>query len=96
MVIREAFALGVPVIASDIGSIPDIIKHRVNGILFRPGDAEGLAASVREFFGNRELMEDMSRAARAEFDSRYTAEVNIRVLVDIYRAAIVNRQKGKG
>jgi glycosyltransferase involved in cell wall biosynthesis len=93
MVIREAFALGVPVIASSIGSVPDIIKEGVNGILFHPGKVNELAAAIKTLFGDRGMLCDMSRAARAEFDSKFTAEVNIRLLTDIYRAAILNRQK---
>ena len=42
LVIREAFLAGVPVVASRIGGIPEVIEDGVNGILFRPGDAEDL------------------------------------------------------
>jgi glycosyltransferase involved in cell wall biosynthesis len=94
MVIREAFALGVPVIASDIGSIPYIIKDGVNGILFKPGNAAGLAAAVGGFFSSPQGKRDMCVAARAEFDSRYTAEANIETLMDIYASAIKNKRGG--
>ena len=50
MVIREAFALGVPVAASRLGSMPDIVEDGKNGILFEPGDVENLLQKVKWFY----------------------------------------------
>jgi len=47
--IREAFAAGVPVVASDLGALPESVKGGVDGLLFRPGDAEDLARALRRF-----------------------------------------------
>ncbi len=46
MVVQEAFALGVPVAASKIGSLPYLITENKNGSLFMPGDAEGIISCV--------------------------------------------------
>lgn len=46
LVIHEAFAAGIPVVASDIGGIPELVRHEQNGLLFPPGDAEALASSL--------------------------------------------------
>lgn len=59
IVIREAFANGIPVIASDIGALPDAIRPEENGWLVAPGDAAGLAALLVE------LDADQARLRRA-------------------------------
>jgi glycosyltransferase involved in cell wall biosynthesis len=55
IVLREAFASGRPVIATKVGDIPEIIRHRHNGLLIEPGDPEALASAVNEFIYNAEL-----------------------------------------
>ena len=46
-IIREAFACGVPVLASDLGGMAEMVRHDRNGLLFAPGDADALAAQIR-------------------------------------------------
>ena len=46
-IIREAFAAGVPVIASDLGGMAEMVRDGVDGLLFPPGDARSLAACLR-------------------------------------------------
>jgi glycosyltransferase involved in cell wall biosynthesis len=53
IVAREAFACGVPVIASDIGALPEAIRPEENGWLVAPGDAAGLAALLQELSADR-------------------------------------------
>jgi glycosyltransferase involved in cell wall biosynthesis len=50
MTIYESFAIGLPVIGSDIGGIPELIKPGANGFLFEPKDADGLAATIQRLF----------------------------------------------
>ena len=46
IVIREAFAAGRPVLASDLGAMPESVRHDVDGLLFAPGDPDALAAAL--------------------------------------------------
>ncbi len=55
IVLREAFASGRPVIATKVGDIPEIIRHRENGLLIEPGNTQALASAILEFISNPEL-----------------------------------------
>jgi len=55
IVLREAFASGRPVVATKVGDIPEIIKHRQNGLLIEPGDSKALAAAILEFIRDPNL-----------------------------------------
>jgi GT2 family glycosyltransferase len=56
LVIREAFAAGVPVVASRIGGIPEVIADGVNGLLFEPGSVDDLARQLRRLIDEPELV----------------------------------------
>jgi glycosyltransferase involved in cell wall biosynthesis len=55
IVLREAFASGRPVIATKVGDIPEIVRHRENGLLIEPGDTQALASAILEFISDPEL-----------------------------------------
>jgi glycosyltransferase involved in cell wall biosynthesis len=82
--ILEAFACGVPVIASRLGAMQEIIADGRTGLHFTPGDAEDLAAKVAWAWTHPEEMRIMGPAARAEYEAKYTAERNYQALMDIY------------
>lgn len=83
LVPAEAHALGVPVLASDIGNVGAAVTDGVDGLHFAPGDAAGLAGAVR-----RLVQTPFDRAAiRAEARRRYGKEENYRALMEIYEAA---------
>jgi glycosyltransferase involved in cell wall biosynthesis len=93
MVIREAFALGVPVVASRLGSLPYLIEDGQNGLLFEPGNSKDLLRVLQKLWRQPEKLSAMGRKARADFDEKYTAAVNYEILMEIYRAAIEVRHK---
>jgi glycosyltransferase involved in cell wall biosynthesis len=87
MVIAEAYAVGLPVIASDLGSMSSLISHGRTGLHFRPGDPEDLAARVEWASTHPTELRRMREEARAEFEAKYTATRNYRSLIEIYRTA---------
>ena len=91
MVIREAFALGVPVAASRLGSMPDIVTDEENGVLFAPGDAKDLFEKVSSVWQKPGSLAVMGKNARKAFEERYTAERNYEMLMEIYRRARAHR-----
>lgn len=84
----EAYACGVPVIASRHGSLKELVHEGRTGLLFEPGDAAGLVKCIRWAQAHPEAMLDMGRAARAEYELRYTPQRNHEQLTAIYRRAI--------
>lgn len=84
----EAFACGLPVIASRLGALAELVRDGETGLLFEPGDAEDLAAKMRWAQANPEAMQRMGVAARAEYEVKYTPEINYRQLMAIYEAAL--------
>jgi glycosyltransferase involved in cell wall biosynthesis len=92
MTIAEAFACGVPVICSRLGAMQEIVADGRTGLHFCPGDPDDLAAKVRWAWAHPEQMAAMGRAARAEYESKYTAERNYSMLMEIYERAVWARE----
>jgi glycosyltransferase involved in cell wall biosynthesis len=90
MTIVEAFACGLPVIASNLGSMAEMVAHERTGLLFHPGDAADLASKVRWAFEHPAAVEALRAAARREFEEKYTADRNYEMLTAIYETAIRN------
>lgn len=86
--IVEAFSCGLPVIASRLGALANIIQDGVTGLLFNPGDATDLAAKIAWAESHPGEMLKMGQAARAEYEAQYTPERNYQMLMGIYEDAI--------
>jgi glycosyltransferase involved in cell wall biosynthesis len=87
MVIVEAFAFGLPVIASRLGAMAEIISDGHTGILFAPGDPEDLAAKVNWSWNHPRELVAIGRKARREYESKYTSDIIYDSLMRIYAAA---------
>jgi glycosyltransferase involved in cell wall biosynthesis len=83
-VIYEHFATGLPVVASDIGGIPELVKDGKTGALFQPGDTQALAKSVRELLENDDRRDAASKRA-IEWARNHTLEAHINELLSIYQ-----------
>ena len=69
--ILEAMACGKPVIASNVGGIPEIIKDKINGMLFHPGSFLNLSKTIVDVLGNRELQKQLGANARKYIEEKY-------------------------
>jgi glycosyltransferase involved in cell wall biosynthesis len=65
MTIREGFLANVPVVASRLGPMADAVEDGVTGLLFDPGDAEGLSRCLRRLLEDARLRNDLARAPKA-------------------------------
>ena len=87
MTLIEALACGVPVIASRLGAMAEIVTDGQTGLHFTAGDADDLAGKVEWAWTHPQEMEAMGRAARAEYEVKYTAARNYQLLMGIYQKA---------
>ena len=91
MTLAEAFACGVPVVASHLGSMAEIVEDERTGLLFNPGDPYDLASKVAWLWSHPIEAERMGREARADFEAKYTAERNYQTLMEIYETVMEQR-----
>ncbi len=87
-VIGEAYSVGLPVIASNLGSMTTLIDHGRTGLHFRPGDADDLAEKVGWVIDHPDELAAMHREARREFESKYTASRNLDRQLEIYEMVL--------
>lgn len=84
----EAFACGLPVIASRLGAMAELIEDGRTGLLFEPGNEIDLAEKIAWAESHPDTMRRMGDAARAEYEAKYTPEINYHQLMEIYTEAI--------
>ncbi len=80
----EAMAAGVPVAATSVGGIPDVVADGVNGFLFAPGDRPMLQRLLRRLMHDPELGKRMALAARETVRLRFSAEHVLAQLDKLY------------
>jgi glycosyltransferase involved in cell wall biosynthesis len=84
----EAMASGLPVIASRIDSLPEVIADDVSGLLVPPGDPGALAAAIERVLGDDELAARLGRAARERVRERFTLETMLGAYTDLYEEVL--------
>jgi glycosyltransferase involved in cell wall biosynthesis len=63
-VLVEAMAAGKPVVASNTGGIPDLVKDGQNGFLVEPGDVDGLSVAIKNLITDKKMRDEMGRQGR--------------------------------
>lgn len=87
-VLLESLSLGIPVVASRIGGIPEIIREGENGVLFQPGNVEELKEKILSLVGDRERLLSMRTKAREIAEQNYSQEKGYEVLLKIYKKRV--------
>jgi glycosyltransferase involved in cell wall biosynthesis len=93
LVAIEAYATGLPVIASRIGVFPEIVRDGITGRLFEAGNASDLVQKISETLRSPEKLLELRRSARREYEQKYTPDTNYPALMNIYREAIAMTHK---
>lgn len=94
LVIAEAFASGLPVIATELGSMAEIVDEGESGLKFAPGSEEQLLNQVKKLTRSMNLLNSMSARARRIYEEKYTPKINAEQLLDIYKRALPRRTSG--
>jgi L-malate glycosyltransferase len=84
LVALEAMSAEVPVVASAIGGIPEVVEHGKTGYLHDPGHVAGFVASVLKLLGNEPLRRTMGRRARRVARERFSVEEMVGRYVRVY------------
>jgi glycosyltransferase involved in cell wall biosynthesis len=84
----EAYGNGVPVIASRIGALEELVVHRKTGILFDTGSVESFKEAVVWALQNPNEMNKMGMSAHNMYKMEYSSKANYKILMEIYNKAI--------
>jgi glycosyltransferase involved in cell wall biosynthesis len=87
LTITEAFACGLPVVASRLGAMARIIRDGDSGLLFTPQDAEDLAAKVQWVWTHPADLQKIGQRARIQYETENDPEKNYQMLMNIYGVA---------
>lgn len=94
MTIVEAFATGLPVLASNLGNTANLIQSGKTGLHFEPGNAEDLALQATWLAENPKAVAQMRFAARTTYEQQFTPSQNYRILSTIYDDTLANSKNG--
>ena len=93
MAIIEAMAHGLPVIATPVGGIPELITPGRTGLLVPPADSDALATALRQLVADPELRHRMGADARTAWRERHVIEDYCRELGAVYDEVLRSRAK---
>jgi glycosyltransferase involved in cell wall biosynthesis len=85
--IIEAFAVGTPVLSTDLGERAVLVVRGETGFHFPPGDAVALRQQVEWCSRSLQQLRSMRKAARAVFEQKFTGAKSVELLLEIYRSA---------
>ena len=84
LAVLEAMASGTPVVCSDLGGLPEVVRHGETGFLVPPGDVRALRDRIEQLLGDRALARRMGAAGRRRVLERFTWAACARRCVDAY------------
>ena len=88
MVVLEAMAVGVPVIATRVEGTPEVIRHGEEGLLAEPQDPESLAQAITEFMASRSRWTEMSQRAVARQRDHFSDTHMAMMTAQVYRRIV--------
>ena len=91
-IIVEAYACGIPVLASRLGAMQDLVRDFQTGRLFEPGNADDLIEKACWLADHEVELDQMGQRARQEYEQKYSAPQNYDFLMAIYKKAVEGRR----
>lgn len=88
IVLMEAMASGIPVVASRISGIPELVSDRQTGLLVEPGNELELSEKIANILRDKDLAEQLSREARRKVERDFNIEKNVNELIKIFNKAV--------
>lgn len=90
-VLLEAMRAGVPLIATSVGGVPEMVVDNESALLVGPRDAQAMAAAIARVLQDEQLAHQLVSNASALVATRYSPEAYVRSLFEIYRELIPGR-----
>jgi glycosyltransferase involved in cell wall biosynthesis len=88
IILLQACAAAVPVVATPVGGIPEIIRDRVNGLVVPPGDPGAMAAAVTQLLQARDLRIRLGRAGREIAEQEFSVDRMVEGNLSVYREVL--------
>jgi glycosyltransferase involved in cell wall biosynthesis len=89
----EGFARGTPAVVSRLGAMAEVVADGLTGLHFQPGNPDDLTTKVAHLLDSPHRLMGMRAAARTEFENKYTADHNYRVMQGIYGRALARLRR---
>ena len=89
--IVEALAIGKPVIGTDIGGIPEIVKNKKSGLTYKYDDINQLTNKMEKLYKNKELAKKLGDTAKEQAKKLYSKDVYYKKIINIYTELIKGR-----
>jgi glycosyltransferase involved in cell wall biosynthesis len=89
--VLEAMATGVPVVATSVGMVPEVVEHGVTGMIVPPADARALAQAAGVLLSDAALREAMGRRAYAKAQRDFSIETMVERYLDVFARAYTRR-----
>jgi len=86
--LMEAASCGVPVVATGVGGVPELVQHGITGLISRPGDAVDLADNLERLLSDSVLRHKMGLAARARATNELSVGRQVDALLEIWSRAL--------
>lgn len=96
MSILEAFACGIAVIATPVGSVEDVVAHGANGLIVPAGDVDALTAALVQLIEDGKLRDRLGSAAKSDHAKHYEISSYLSRLTAIWRSAAGSTEQSSG
>jgi glycosyltransferase involved in cell wall biosynthesis len=86
--VMESFAFGKPVVASNLGGIPEMVINGRNGFLFKPGNEKDFAQKINKLWKNVNLIKKTGENAKTYSLRHFSAEAHYKSILNIYKSVL--------
>ncbi len=88
MVLLEAMASRIPVVATRVGAVPNVIEHNHSGVLIPHSDSQSIASALMDLLYNREKAKDLANNGRKIVEQEYSSKSMAKKYIDVYKSIL--------
>ena len=80
-----------PVVASNVGGIPDLVKHQSNGLLVKPGNVEELTNALEQILSDDVLSRKMGKEGRKRIQEQFSSDIMVQSIEKVYQELLTRK-----